>query len=74
VAVLMLADEGRLSIDDPVSKYLPEFADVKVYVSEVAGKIQTEPLRRALGARPAAPQRRHSLHGTGSASGIASRC
>jgi len=27
VAALMLVEEGRLSWDDPVSKYLPEFAD-----------------------------------------------
>lgn len=51
VAVLMLADDGRLSIDDPVSKYLPEFADAKVYVSEEAGTMKTEPLRRALTVR-----------------------
>ena len=28
-AVLMLQDEGKLSVDDPVSKYLPELADMK---------------------------------------------
>ncbi|MBP7776533.1 MAG: beta-lactamase family protein [Acidobacteria bacterium] len=30
VAVMMLHDEGRFRLDDPVSKYLPEFAGVKV--------------------------------------------
>ncbi|TWT38889.1 serine hydrolase domain-containing protein [Blastopirellula retiformator] len=29
-AVMMLVDEGKLSLDEPVSKYLPEFADVKL--------------------------------------------
>lgn len=29
VAVLMLQDEGKLSVDDPVSKYLPEFEELK---------------------------------------------
>jgi CubicO group peptidase (beta-lactamase class C family) len=29
-AVMMLLDEGRFSLNDPVSKYLPEFNDVKV--------------------------------------------
>jgi CubicO group peptidase (beta-lactamase class C family) len=29
VAILMLQDEGRLGVDDPVSKYLPEFAGLK---------------------------------------------
>ena len=28
-AVLMLQDEGKLSIDDPVEKHLPEFKDLK---------------------------------------------
>jgi len=27
---LMLCEEGRLSVDDPVSKYLPELADLKI--------------------------------------------
>lgn len=30
VGVLRLVDQGRLSLDDPVSKYLPAFADVQV--------------------------------------------
>jgi CubicO group peptidase (beta-lactamase class C family) len=28
-AVLMLEDEGKLSVDDPVEKYLPEFKDLR---------------------------------------------
>jgi len=31
VAVMMLYEEGRLKLDDPVSKYLPEFEGLKVY-------------------------------------------
>ncbi len=30
VAVLMLYEEGRLFLDDPISKFLPEFKDVQV--------------------------------------------
>jgi len=30
VAVLMLVEEGKLSLDDPASKYLPEFARLQV--------------------------------------------
>jgi CubicO group peptidase (beta-lactamase class C family) len=30
VAAMMLHDEGRFNLDDPVSKYLPEFKQVKV--------------------------------------------
>ena len=29
-AVMMLVDEGKISLDDPVEKYLPEFKDQKV--------------------------------------------
>ena len=36
-AVMMLVDEGKLSLDDPVEKYLPEFKDQPV----AAGKGQT---------------------------------
>ncbi len=30
VALMMLFEEGRFQLDDPVSKFIPEFADVKV--------------------------------------------
>lgn len=30
VAAMMLVDEGKLKLDDPVSKYIPAFANVKV--------------------------------------------
>ena len=30
VAVMMLLEEGKFSLDDPVAKYIPEFANVKV--------------------------------------------
>ena len=29
-AVMMLVEEGKVALDDPVSKFVPEFADVKV--------------------------------------------
>ena len=35
-AILMLQDEGRLSVDDPVGKYLPELADLKTADGKVA--------------------------------------
>src|SRR5882762_3579314 len=34
VAAMMLVEEGRLKLDDPVSKYIPAFADVKVGVEK----------------------------------------
>ena len=33
-AVMMLFEEGRLLLTDPVSAYIPEFKDLKVYVNE----------------------------------------
>lgn len=32
VAVLMLADEGHFSLDDPIAEFFPEFAEAKVFV------------------------------------------
>jgi CubicO group peptidase (beta-lactamase class C family) len=34
VAAMMLVDDGQLSLDDPLSKYIPAFADVKVGVEK----------------------------------------
>jgi CubicO group peptidase (beta-lactamase class C family) len=33
-AVMILVDEGKLKLDDPVSKYIPSFKDLKVAVAE----------------------------------------
>lgn len=41
VAVMMLYEEGRFRLSDPVSKYLPEFKDMKVIVTEPAGDGKT---------------------------------
>jgi CubicO group peptidase (beta-lactamase class C family) len=52
VAAMMLVEDGKLSLDDPVSKYIPAFADAKVGVdlSDEAGKLplKLEPLRRPI--------------------------
>ena len=34
VTAMMLVEDGKLSLDDPVSKYIPAFADVKVGVEK----------------------------------------
>ena len=36
VAVLMLMEEGALSLEDPVARWLPEFADAKVFAGGTA--------------------------------------
>ncbi len=50
VAAMMLVEDGKLSLDDSVAKYIPAFADVKVGVEKTDenGKHQLllEPLRR----------------------------
>lgn len=40
VAVMMLYEEGYFQLDDPVSKYIPEFKDLKVYSSKEQDGIQ----------------------------------
>ena len=37
VAVMMLVEEGKLHLNDPVSRYIPEFRDMKVAVAQPAG-------------------------------------
>ncbi|MGA7048439.1 MAG: serine hydrolase domain-containing protein [Candidatus Sulfotelmatobacter sp.] len=38
VAVMMLYEEGRFLLEDPVSKYLPEFKNPKVFVQPTTGE------------------------------------
>jgi len=43
VAILMLAEQGALTLDDPVEKFLPELANLRVYVSGDVDHMVTEP-------------------------------
>src|SRR5947208_12189537 len=51
-AALMLVDRGRIKLDDPVSKYIPSFAGMKVGVErkDESGNtlLDLEPLRRPI--------------------------
>ena len=47
VAVMMLWEEGRLLLSDPIGKYIPELAAPKVGVV-VDGRLQTVPADRAI--------------------------
>ncbi len=47
VAAMMLAEEGRLSVLDPVSAYIPAFADAKVAIPD-GGDLALQPLRRPI--------------------------
>ncbi len=52
VAVMMLVDDGKISLSDPLSKYIPAFADVRVGIEkkDENGKpvLATEPLARPI--------------------------
>ena len=45
VAALMLVEEGRIALDDPVSRWLPELANPKVLTDPTAPLDCTEPAR-----------------------------
>ena len=46
VAIMMLCDQGKLGLDDPVSKYIPEFKNPKVLVG--VNPLTTEPAKREI--------------------------
>src|SRR5580693_4978400 len=48
VAVMMLYEEGRFLLDDPVSKYLPEFKNPKVLVKPATGDPYTIPATKEI--------------------------
>lgn len=43
VAVMMLYEQGLLELTDPVSKFIPSFADLRVYTGGTARKVETRP-------------------------------
>ena len=49
VALMTLWEQGKFRMDDPVAKYIPELADVRVYAgTDAAGNILTEPVWRPM--------------------------
>ena len=48
VTIAILLEEGKISLDDPVSKYLPEFKNLKVAVKDKNGKTIIVPAKNAL--------------------------
>src|ERR1700687_4414331 len=48
VAVMMLYEEGRFLLDDPISKYLPEFKNPRVLVKPAMGEPYTIPATREI--------------------------
>ena len=48
VAIMMLYEEGRFQLDDPISKVLPEFKQSHVYVGGSRVKYQSTPAARGI--------------------------
>ena len=49
VAMMMLYEEGKWRLDDPVSRYIPEFSKLQVYIGENAdGTMKLEDARRSM--------------------------
>ena len=46
VAVMLLVEEGRLLLDAPVSEYLPEFENFKVFVRQTRSGLELEDVER----------------------------
>lgn len=48
VALLMLFEEGRLVLNEPVAKYIPAFADLKVFVRSAGTDVELAELEQAI--------------------------
>ena len=47
-ALLMLFEEGRFQLTDPLSRFFPEFAQVRVYAGNTDGGMRLDPLKRPI--------------------------
>src|ERR1700760_709069 len=50
-AIMMLYEEGRFQLDDPISKFIPAFRNPRVYSGGSRGKIETVPAERDINFR-----------------------
>jgi CubicO group peptidase (beta-lactamase class C family) len=49
VALMKLHEQGAFELDDPISKYAPEFSDMKVFSGvDASGKFLLEPVKRPI--------------------------
>jgi CubicO group peptidase (beta-lactamase class C family) len=46
VAIMMLYEEGRFQLDDPITRFLPAFAGQRVFTGGARGKVETVPAVR----------------------------
>ena len=47
-AIMMLYEEGRFQLDDPISKFIPAFKNPRVYAGGSRGKIDSVPAEREI--------------------------
>ena len=47
-AIMMLYEEGHFQLDDPISKFIPAFANPRVYAGGSRGKIDSVPAEREI--------------------------
>jgi CubicO group peptidase (beta-lactamase class C family) len=48
VALMSLVEEGRIALDDPVARYIPEWADLGVFQAGIVGAFATKPPARPM--------------------------
>jgi CubicO group peptidase (beta-lactamase class C family) len=48
VALMMLFEEGRIALDDPVAQYIPAWADLRVYAGGELGSFKTRACTRPM--------------------------
>ena len=67
VAVMMLMEEGKLLLDDPVGKHLPEWSSTRVAVGRPAGGYDVVPAKRRITIRDLLTHTAGISYGTGPA-------
>lgn len=48
VAAMMLVEEGKIQLTDPISKFFPAFSEMQVLVTNKDGNVVTEPAKRPI--------------------------
>lgn len=48
IAFMMLVEEGKVALDDPVHRFIPEWKDLGVFSAGLVGAFQTKPVARPM--------------------------